>query len=446
MFLAALDFSINVNLPRFRADLGETLVSVQLIIILYHGSRSGSGFVVGALADHLGVKRPLIAGIVFYSASVGLISLMTTLTPIVLLRIPQGIGVAILFTLAPALVAKAFGPSNRGSALGVTLASMGAGTFAGTLGGGYLGQEFGWPTIFWGRIPIGIALLLACTFLLKGEFANPEPRTDRGKFDFNGAVLIFTSLFSLVLAMSFARVDGWTSPVPVALFAIALISGAGLARGLTRGVFTIVPTGLITTRGFRSGATSNLMLTTASFVMWFLFPFYVADVLNRSGFVLGAFLALMAGSGFVGSTVSGWLADRIGDRLVTVIGSSTTALGLLFAAMPSATPTLGTVALSTVVIGFGFGIHQAAVYTLSLRNVRSSATGSASASLTVSQTVGTVLSIAVMTSLLSWRQDSTSASFLDAYRFTYFVAAAVALASGLIVVRIGSKTRTQRDS
>ena len=83
------------------------------------------------------------------------------------MRIPQGIGVAILFTLAPALVAKAFGPSNRGAALGVTLASMGAGTFAGTLGGGYLGQEFGWPTIFWGRIPIGIALLLACTFLLK---------------------------------------------------------------------------------------------------------------------------------------------------------------------------------------------------------------------------------------------------------------------------------------
>ena len=99
LFLAALDFSINVNLPRFRTDLGETLVSVQLIIVLYHGARSGTGFIAGGVADRFGIKWPLIAGIVLYTLAVGLISMQDSLAPIVALRIPQGVGVAILFTL-----------------------------------------------------------------------------------------------------------------------------------------------------------------------------------------------------------------------------------------------------------------------------------------------------------------------------------------------------------
>jgi MFS family permease len=181
LFLGALDFSINVNLPRFRSDLGETLVSVQMIIIMYHGARSGTGFVAGGIADRFGIKWPLAVGIVFFTVAVGLISLQDSLTPIVLLRIPQGIGVAILFTLAPALVARAFGPRKRGAALGVTLAAMGAGTFVGTLGGGLLGQEIGWEAIFWARIPVGLALLIATVVwltVISQKLYRVGPRND----------------------------------------------------------------------------------------------------------------------------------------------------------------------------------------------------------------------------------------------------------------------------
>ena len=194
LFLGALDFSINVNLPRFRADLGETLISVQLIIIMYHGARSGTGFVAGGIADRFGIKWPLTAGIVLYTVAVGFISLQDSLTPIVALRIPQGIGVAILFTLGPALVARAFGPSRRGAALGVTLASMGAGTFAGTLGGGILGQEIGWQAIFWARIPIGLTLLAATVIWLNGGLAKAVAGRAGNRFDLPGSVVLFSTL------------------------------------------------------------------------------------------------------------------------------------------------------------------------------------------------------------------------------------------------------------
>ena len=436
LFLGALDFSINVNLPRFRSDLGETLVSVQMIIIMYHGARSGTGFVAGGIADRFGIKWPLAVGIVFFTVAVGLISLQDSLTPIVLLRIPQGIGVAILFTLAPALVARAFGPRKRGAALGVTLAAMGAGTFVGTLGGGLLGQEIGWEAIFWARIPVGLTLLTATVVWLNGDFAKAVPGRAKERFDLPGSIVLFATLFIFVLALSFARVEGWLHPLPLALFAATLVLGFIFAKGKQSGRFTIFPKGLTSFAGFKAGAMSNLLLTVASFVMWFLFPFYVADVMGRSGLTLGVLLALMASMNFAGSGLAGWLTDRLGDRPVTVLGTALTAVGLVFVGTAGANPTMVTVAVATAVVGLGFGIHQAAVYALTLRGAPSEHAGATSAALTVSQTIGTVASIALMTSLLKWQQSSNGDSFVEAYRFSYLVAAGIAVLSGVIVLRM----------
>ncbi|MCX8278010.1 MAG: MFS transporter [Dehalococcoidia bacterium] len=435
LFLGALDFSINVNLPRFRSDLGETLISVQLIIIMYHGARSGTGFVAGGIADRFGIKRPLIAGIVLYTVSVGLISLQDSLTPIVALRIPQGIGVAILFTLAPALVTRAFGPNRRGAALGVTLGAMGLGTFAGTLGGGFLGQEIGWQAIFWARIPIGLTLLVASVIWLNGSLAKPMVGRLNHRFDLPGSIFLFAALFTFVLALSFARVEGWLTLLPLVLFAVTIVLGSIFIRGKQSGRFTIFPAGLTSFAGFRSGAASNLLLTVASFVMWFLFPFYVADVMGRSGLTLGALLALMAGMNFAGSGLSGWLADRVGDRPVTFAGTIITAIGLILAGSAGASPTMTIIVVSTVVLGLGFGMHQAAVYALTLRGSPSEHAGATSAALTVSQTLGTVLSIALMTSLFNWQQSSNGASFAEAYKFTFLVGAGIAVLAGVVVLK-----------
>jgi hypothetical protein len=93
------------------------------------------------------------------------------------------------------------------------------------------------------------------------------------------------------------------------------------------------------------------------------------------------------------------------------------------------------VILATAVIGVGFGAHQAAVYALTLRGTPAEYTGSTSAGLTVSQTIGTVVSIALMTSLLSWQQSTNGGSFVEAYRITYLAAAVIAVLAGAIVIK-----------
>jgi MFS family permease len=318
---------------------------------------------------------------------------------------------------------------------------MGLGTFAGTLGGGLLGQEIGWSAIFWARIPIGIALLLAALIALNGNLPQSIPGRRNHRFDLLGSLTVFAALFTFVLAMSFARVEGWLTPLPLVLFALTFVLGLIFAKGKKSGRFTIFPAGLTGFSGFKSGTLSNLLLTIASFVMWFLFPFYVADVMGRSGLILGALLALMAAMNFIGSGIAGWLADRAGDRPITFIGTILTAIGLAFAGTAGDNPEMSRVVISTAVLGLGFGIHQAAVYALTLRGTPSEYAGSTSATLTVSQTIGTVMSIALMTSLLNWRQDSHDATFNEAYQFAYFTAAGIALVSGMIVLRLRLKTQ-----
>ncbi len=375
----------------------------------------------------------MLAGVVLYTVSVAIISLQGSLSPIVGMRVPQGVGVAILFTVGPAIVARAFGPERRGTALGFTLAAMGAGQMAGTLGGGWLSLNIGWEAIFWARVPIGVA-----TFALV-VIGVRETRRPGQHFDWSAAASIFVFLFTVVLALSFARLDGWLALRPVILY-LASLGTAGIVLWRHRASFhPIFPVSLLRVGEFRAGVLSNFVVTSGTFVMWFLFPFFVADVTNRSTLVLGALLATMAAATLVGSGAGGWLADRFGDRKSTIAGAAIAAAGLWAVGDMTGASQLASVALAVAVMGLGFGAHQAAVYALTLRRADSGHAGSASAALAVAQTLGTVTSIAVMTSLLAWREGKSDAAsdagmFLDAYGVVLPVAAVVTLVGGTLAM------------
>ena len=363
------------------------------------------------------------------------------------MRLPQGIGVAILFTVGPAIVAKAFGPTRRGTALGVTLGAMGAGQMAGTLGGGWLSLNVGWEAIFWARVPIGIATLALVALGVR------ESKRTRSGFDVTAASTIFLFLFVLVLAFSFARIDGWVSLRPVVLYLVAFTLGGMTVWRQQVSTHPVFPSVLLSIPQFRAGVASNLVVTVGTFVMWFLFPFFVADVLGRSTLVLGTLLATMAAMTLLGSSAGGWVADRAGDRKTTVVGASLAGGGLWFAAGLTGDTQLAVVFAAVGLLGFGFGIHQAAVYALTLRRADSRFAGSASAALAVAQTVGTVLSISIMTSVLASRErlyaaeHPLSPAFLPAYSEVLVIAAIVTAVGGLIaLLSLGSRELEMPDN
>ena len=438
LFLVALDFSINVSLPTMRDSLGASLISVQGIIIFYHASRSGLAPAAGGLGDAFGLKRVFLWGVVAYTAAVGLIALQDTLGAVVALRVLQGVGAGILFTAGPALVVRAFGPARRGTALGVTLASVSAGQMTATLGGGFLSENIGWEAIFYARVPIGAAVLAAGLFVLTRDPAGGDRR-----FDWSGAVVLYGALFALVSAISFARLDGLISTIVIGLSVLTAVLFAAFSYLQQRVKRPMLPKALWTTQGFAVGGISNLLLFAASFLTWFLFPFFITDVLGRGVMIVGSMLAIVAGASTLGSILGGWLADRIGDRIVTAAGAGITALGLVWIAGLNADSTLPGIAMRVAVAGIGFGLHQAAVYSLAMRKARPEHAGAGSAVMAVAQTLGTPLSITLGMAVFTWRKDSAldagvlaTDAFVGAFQDAYMAAAAVALLAGLVVISL----------
>ena len=444
LFLGALDFSINVSLPTFRASLGETLVTVQWIIIIYHGARSGTGFIAGGFAGKIGIRNLLLVGVFLYTGSVAAIAAQSSLAPIVALRFPQGIGVAILFTLGPALVARAFGPQRRGAALGVTVSAVGLGTFAGTMGGGLLTEHIGWQAIFLARVPIGVAVFAVAWLGLDSRSGPAAADASLAPVNWPAAVTLFGMLFALVMGLSYARLDGWTAMRPAALFAGTAGLAAIFVVGQVRSTRRLFPPDLFRIATWRAGAVSNLVVIVGTFVMWFLFPFFVADVMSRGAVALGALLGTMALAQFAGSAAAGWGADRFGDARVTFAGAALAALGLVALGLFDHSTGILVVGGGALLAGLGFGVHQAAAYSLTLRDVRPAHAGPAAATLAVTQTVGTAASIAIMTSLLAWRSRvhaGASDPFLASYSDIYMVSAALTLLAGVAAVALSRRRR-----
>ena len=438
LFIAALDFSINVSLPVFRESMNIDIVLVLWIIIVYHAARSGTGFIAGIYSDYFGIKRLAILGILLYTISVGLIGLQNNLFEVALLRIPQGIGAAILFTLGPALISKTFGSKLKGTALGFTLTAVAIGQMTGVLLGGWISDEFGWQYIFYMRIPFGVlAFVLTLIGLRTLDRTHLLPQKPPS---FESSILLFSGIFSAILCIGCLITNGLLSTTTISSLIISVSMFFLLLRRDQHKTNKLVTFSLSQKNlEIISGGVSNLLVTTGTFIMWFLFPFYVSDIVRESGLMIGFLLALLSFSSLLGYIAGGLLSDQIGDKFTTLVGSIVSAAGLLLLLTTLNNGNLSLIQLATIINGLGFGVHQGSVYALNLRNSEGHSSGLFSATLSVSQTLGTVLSIALFSSLFVWISNTTT-DILLAYKLSFVGASIITMLGGIIVISRGFNT------
>src|SRR4029077_4913418 len=152
--------------------VGYTLVATVLVLN------------AGRIADQLGRARSYTAGFgVFTVASIGC-ALAPTDILLIGGRILQGVGGALIMANSTALVTDAFPRRELGRALGINAMVIGAGQILGPILGGWL-TSFGWRSIFWFNVPIGIVATIAAAILLVEQV---RPQTRR-RFDVPGTIL-----------------------------------------------------------------------------------------------------------------------------------------------------------------------------------------------------------------------------------------------------------------
>ena len=445
MFLATLDIAVNVALPAMTEDLDADLQSIQWVIVAFIATRAGLVLGAGSFGDRFGLRPVYIFGAASYLLAMFLIAFSPNLESVVGFRVLQALGVGCLYAVSPAIAAGVFPSHRRGLSMGFTAGSQALGMVAGTLGAGLLVEWLGWEWVFLGRTPFAvIAIVLGIRFLERRRSCSaPGPA-----FDTAGAATLVAGLLCLIIGLRLGRSIGWTSPTVLVLLPLAPIFLGAFWRVERTAKWPVLPGQLLRLRGFTISCLSMFLAHFGVFVIWFIFPFYVADSLARGPLTLGLMLATMAffNTGFSGA--GGWLSDRAGTLPVGSAGLLVMASGMLYMGFLDTTSSLAEVALRVGIVGAGLGLFQAAAYSLMLGSVPSERFGTAGAALSLSQACGTVLAVAVMGGIFGWRDDhylaglATGAetegiAFIKAFKDVFLIGSSIGLLSALVFLAGG---------
>src|SRR4029450_475147 len=174
-----LDTAVNIAFPATTAAFAIPVTTIQWVVICYVLTYASLLLGCGRLGDVIGHRRVFLFGLVWSAISLYLCGWAPTFAWLLFFRILQGVGTALLLSCAPALVTLAFPEAERGTALGVyTMLSALASTLGPLLGGQFV-PPWGWPAVFYFRVPLAlIATILTVFWVQQPVGVRPGQRFD----------------------------------------------------------------------------------------------------------------------------------------------------------------------------------------------------------------------------------------------------------------------------
>jgi MFS transporter, DHA2 family, multidrug resistance protein len=218
-FMTMLDSTIvNIALPTITNVFGVSVDQGQLVITSYMLALAVIMPATGFLSDTFGTKRLFLITMALFTIGSLLCGLAWNNASLVAFRVIQGLGGGMMSPLGMTMLFKAVAPSERNSIMGIYGLPLILAPVLGPTVGGYLVEYVDWRVIFTLNVPIGIVgILLGSAWLRETE------RVPGLKFDARGFLLSAVGFSALLLGLSDAGSDGWTSPGILARFAIGAV-------------------------------------------------------------------------------------------------------------------------------------------------------------------------------------------------------------------------------
>ena len=319
-FMSVLDQTVvNIAIPRLQNAFGADIHSVQWVITAYLLTQGAMTPTASYLANNVGIKRSFILSLIAFTLGSLLCGLSWSLPMLILFRVVQGLGGAVLLPLAFTMLFREFAPGERGLALGTLGIPTLLAPALGPILGGYIVTFASWQLIFFINIPIGIVAVILATLFLR-EARAPE----RSRFDLPGFITAAYGLAALLYAFSETTTAGWGSVKVLGfLFSGALSLIAFIAIEITtvnRGGKPLLDLRLFTNRSFAAGNIALVFVIFGLFGSFFLIPIYLQVLRGQSAFQAGLILLPQALAAMVSVVVGGRLVDRIGVKAVVIPG------------------------------------------------------------------------------------------------------------------------------
>jgi len=391
--------SINLALPLIGEEFAIDAVMLSWIPAAYLLSTAIFLLPAGMLGDIIGRARVFSTGTLVYTFASLLAFFAPSASLLLACRFLQGIGGAMLYSTAIAIIAELYSPGERGRAVGINVMAVYGGMTLGPFIGGILTQLFGWRSIFF------ITVLLGCIVLLYvRRFPAILNEKRRETFDYQGAILSAVALVLFFIGISL---------IPAAA-AAALIIAAGVTFLIlyyieTRKSSPLFPIVLLSSnRTFSFSNLAALINYSATFAVTFLMSLYLQVVRGMSPAAAGSILLIQPFIQMVIAPVAGRLSDRTDASKLAFIGLLTSSMGLLGLSFIVEDTPLSWVVLFLVLLGCGLGLFSTPNTTVIMGSVDRHNYGVASSLLATMRNTGMMVSMGIVMIFFSLMLGSTS--------------------------------------
>jgi len=390
--MSAIDSSIVVlGLPTIMTSLHSDLVTMIWVLMGYILMSTIFLMFFGRLADMFGRVRLYNAGFAVFTAGSLLCALAGSGAELVLFRLVQGVGGAMLMANAMAIITEAFPPGERGRAMGINAITWAIGGIVGPVAGGVILAFLSWQWIFLVNVPIGIAGTL-WGYLALREIGQPRRRE---RFDLLGMALFSGGITCLLVALSQGISWGWFSAPTLGLFAAFAVLEALFVLSERSGGMHFIDPALFSSRILAFGTAAATLQSLSMFSVNFLVVFYLQAVKGESPLRAALMILPLSIVQSVVGPIGGVISDRIGARTPATLGLVLQAAACLLLAQLSTGSSYLHLLLGLVVLGVGGGLFWSPNTSAVMGAAPPQRLGVASATLATFRQTGMVTSFAL---------------------------------------------------
>lgn len=384
--------AITIGLPALSREFNMDAVLLSWVATSYLLSTAVFLVPIGKAADIYGRKKIFTIGMGIYTASTLACALSASPFLLILSRIVQGFGSAMIFGTGIAILTSVYPPGERGKAIGINIATTYTGLSLGPFFGGILTQNLGWRSIFFSNVPLGIIVLFVI-FKLKGEWAEAKGE----KLDITGSLLF--SLMLICIMFGFTLLPSLKGTLLILSGIIGLLAFIKWENRVNNPVLNIslFRENLV----FTFSNLAALINYSATSAIAFLLSLYLQYIKSLSpqdaGLVLVSQPIVMA----VVSPFAGKLSDKIEPRVLASIGMGIIVIGLSLLFLIGNSTSIGFITIGLILLGLGFGLFSSPNTNAIMSSVDKKFYGIASATLATMRLTGQMMSMALAIMIFS---------------------------------------------
>ncbi|EIC86194.1 MFS transporter [Serratia sp. M24T3] len=397
-----LDVSVvNVALQALSRQFIARITDLQWVVNAYSLVFAALLLTAGALGDRLGAKRVFMLGFAIFTLGSVCCGLSPSLPILIVARILQGFGAALLVPASLSLIRQVFVDAEaRSRAVGWWAAGGGIALAAGPVIGGFLISAIGWRSIFLVNLPIGLIGLW-----IAGRFAPTSPVQSGKSLDIAGQITGAVTLASLTIALTEASSFGWDDPIIYASSGCFILFGILFVWLEGRNPKAMLPLSLFSNKTLSSSTLIGLLANLTFYGMVFTFSLYFQFIREYPPLKTGLAFLPMMGIMVFANIAAGRYVTRVGARNMAATGLALSALGYLLILPGLSSGSYELMSIPMLIAGGGIALTIPTITNATLAAVAGTQAGIASGLLNASRQVGGVIGVALFGFLVRFRES-----------------------------------------